>query len=718
MPSSPDGGAAPPFPHETYTTAVKSPRQLFQERINSLLSAPMPRCLQSSFHNEGLGGARFLEMKSGNEGTDGTRLPSSRSAGAPRAANDVTSVGEATQSETTRNAARATVNTFHVNEASAPSPRVPIYEQLLQKGRLQQERLEQLRQEAMEREMRELRPAPRIQLAPTALPVEPLQPARRLPPEGQRIEDKLLQRAKDKAEQERQAAQLRREREEEDLAAVATFHPHISAHAQATKARYKEPPADRAAWRAKRLEELAQIRQSAELEDLQELQQGPAINRHSAKLAAAKKAREGLEGLPASETLFITEYRRRFAQLQAAEAEHEVREQASPAITHRAAAMHRLGDVGSRLHAESYAAAIRRLQREVTWREAHTPFQPEVTTLAAVTAPRYQRESDAGLHAARSSPAFGGSALPRRNSTTRDAFQPSINPVSAAIAERLPETPMQRLCRSSAVHSLSSYVDPSHSHDTSVCASMATPRQPTQGRLDMTGDTTARRPGPSLSSSAVTPPPPLLPSAVVASLDAYERRRQARLDALRWEQREQELRECTFQPRVNARSAALAADAPHSTSGDRRGPAAVAQRNKEWQQRRDEHMETMRQWQAERAAAAEAKAEQIESRVLGRAAAAQALSPSLYGGDGQAWGVNAYLDRQQRAHRQRRELQERQDAVQQATSSVKPSRPVSVAAATPLRDYRPVGASAIRSLRPPVSASETWPSAQLWTSDV
>ncbi|KPI83516.1 hypothetical protein ABL78_7448 [Leptomonas seymouri] len=679
MPGSRDGGAALTLSHDTDAAADKSSRQLFQERINSILSAPLPRCLQSNFNSGRVHTTGLLEAVHDVEDRDQTRRASSFFTTTPETAYGGTSLGEVRQGRPTKHFPGATLHLSSVSNTPT-SPRVPIYEQLLQKGRLQQERLEQLRQEAIEREVQELRPAPRVQLAPTTLPVEPPQPARRLPPAGQRIEDKLLQRAKEKAEQEKQAAQLRKDREEEDLAAVATFHPHISARAQATKARYTEPPVNRAARRARRLEELAQIRQSAELEDLRELQEVPMINRHSAKLAAEKKAREGLEGLPTSEALFIREHRRRLAQLLATEAERDAREKASPSITRHAAMMNRAGDVGSRLHAESYDTAIRRLQREVAWREAHTPFQPQVTTLGAVTAPRYQGEDQASAQTILSLPR-SRSAVSRYSTTTRDAFQPMINPVSAAIAKRLPETPMQRLCRPHAVHSLSSYVDPSRLLGTSVSEPTSTPRQQTQARLEMTPTTTPLVPRQSPSSSATAPSPPL-PSAVVASLDAYERRRQARLAALRREQSEQELQECTFQPRINARSAAIAAETPHNTARsntdrEQRGPAAVAQRNEEWQQQRERHLETMRQWQEERAAAAET--ELAERRVRGKAAVHGELATpassfqSVYGGDGRAWGVDVYLERQQLARAQRQERQEQQDGLRQAMDSLKPA---------------------------------------------
>jgi hypothetical protein len=704
--------------------AAKSPRQLFQERINSILCAPMPRCLQSSFSNDKPIPSRLRET----DGSGGTEASSRTCFGA---SSSLTKPGGRRTPSPEAGLHRSAINTSRSlsagpcpanSSAVSASPREPIYEQLLRKGRLQQEHREQLRRAAIEREVAELRPAPCIQLAASVLPVAPPRPARRLPPAGERIEDRLLQRAKEKAERERRAAELRRQQSEEDLAAVATFRPHISAHAQATKARYKEPPADRAAWRAKRLEELAQTRHSVEAA---ELQQGPVINRRSVKLAAEKKAREGLEGLPASEALFLTEHRRRLAQWQAAEAECEERKNASPSITHHAAMMHRAGDVGIRLHAGSYDAAIRRLQREVTWREAHTPFQPEVTTLAAVTAPRYQRDGEeintqarsASSSAARSRPAASHS----HSNTDREAFQPTINPVSAAIAERLPETSMQRLCRPTAVHTLSSYVDPTRSLDTSAVTldtslSQRTPRQRTQVRRDIT---TPRVPIQSPSTAVVSPAQPApshppLPSAVVASLDAYERRRQARLDALRREQSAQELQECTFAPQLNARSVAMVAEAAAHDDGtagvvERRGLDAVAQRSEAWQQQRERHLETMRQWQAERAAAAE----MAERQRGGPPKAGSPLSRTVYGGDGKAWGVDAYLARQQLARKQRQERQERLDGRPGAGVSIDQPKMPTAATATPLHFYRPTCDSTLRSLRPPVSASA---SARLWTS--
>lgn len=659
-----DGGAT--------ATAMKSPRQVFQERIHSLLAAPMPRCLQSTLQQENTHASRhtYNALHQTLNSSHRSRSASSTPEAATRAALEV---------NRSRREVRDQSATRH---DASPSPPLPIYEQLLQKGRLQQEHREELRQAAIEREMRELRPAPRV--PPSAAPST-------LPPEGQRIEDRLLRRAQERAAQAAEAARQRQQREAEDVAAIATFHPRISAHARATKARYKDVQTDRAAWRAARLEELAQTRHVAEMEELREVQPGPVINRHSARLAAERKARDGLTGLPASEALVLTEHRRRLAQWQAAEAEREARASASPAITHRAAAMHRAGEVGTRLHAESYDAAVRRLQREVAWREASTPFQPEVTTLAAVTAPRYQREGNEATSRRASS------ALRSRSSSS---FQPTINAVSAAIAERLPETAMERLCRPVAVHSLSTYADPEKSVDVSaVSPGQRTPRD------------AAYAPSPSSQLS----------SAAMASLDAYERRRQARLEALRREQSAQELQECTFQPSVNTRSEAMVAAAGENGKAAQRGPRAVAMRNDEWQQQRERHVETMRQWQEERAAAAELDAVRLRGQQQQRhSTPAPSSSPSVYGGDGRAWGVDAYLARQQLARQQRQErqhgetLRDYRSPDAQSPAALPHRESASASPFYPSHTYDS-GAS-IRSLRPPVSAAEAPFSARLWTS--
>ncbi|TPP50656.1 hypothetical protein CGC20_24845 [Leishmania donovani] len=587
-----------------------------------------------------------------------------------------------------RNAQASTVRTL------------PIYEALLQKGRLMQEHRERLQQEAIEREMREVRPAPRVA--------------------GQRIEDRLLQRAKEKHELEEKAGQVRAEREAEDLAVIAPFHPHISAHALATKSRYKEPPPDRAAWRARRLAELAQMCQSSGAEVLEELQDVPSINPRSAKLAALRKAREGLDGVPVPDALLISEHRRRLAQWQAAEAEREARSHAVPSITRHAARMRRVGSVGDRLHAESYEVALRRLQREVAWREAHTPFQPLVTPLGAVTAPRYQREGDTVAH---TRTLEGSRILSRQNWVPRDSFQPSINPVSAAIAQRLPETAMERLCRPSAVHSLSSYVDPTSFTD----ASGVSP-SPSIAARSQTRSCLLRTPSAHQQHGAVlnTPSSTLgaLPSSVVASLDAYERRRQRRLEALRKEQVEHEQRECTFQPQINAHSSSLTG-AFASASGQR-GPSAVARRSGEWQQQRERHLETMRQWQAERAAAEQTMATRVRSGARTAAPSSSPLSYSIYGGDGTPWGVEEYLARQQLARAMRQRAQEALE--RQSVSVDGRDRPSSSSAPPPVSkqmglDHRVRSSSMlsrrpspIRSLRPAVPASQEVAIAHMFAS--
>ncbi|KAK7200248.1 hypothetical protein NESM_000076600 [Novymonas esmeraldas] len=684
--------------------AALSSRLLFQDRISALLSAPMPRCLRVN---------------------SPPRL-SAASAGAPAALEatrggvGVLRLGHGGGGE--RTPQRRT--------ASATAGSVPIHEALLQKGRLMQERRELLRQEAIARELREVRPAPRVAVASAPLPVEAPRPATRLPPEGQRIEDKLLQRAREKHALLEKAAAVRAEREAEDLAAVATFHPSISAHAQATKSRYQEPPPDRAAWRASRLAELAEVRHSAEEEALQDV---PVINPHSAVLAARKKARDGLEGVPVADVLLVGEHRRRLAQWQAAEAEREAQAQTGPSITRHAAAMQRMGTVGDRLHADSYGLAIRRLQREVTWREAHTPFQPLVTPLAAASAPRYLRDSDADV---RGSSLLDQHSAARHGPAPRDTFQPSINPVSAAIAQRLPETAMERLCRPSAVHSLSSYVDPAGDADNFGLSPASSPRpaamhQHTPRQLWRTPSAQRHRDGPSSATPSTTG---ALPSAVVASLDAYERRRQRRLAALREEQTQLEQRECTFQPHINARSSAAPTDDVAGARG-LRGPNVVAQRSEEWQRQRERHLETMRQWQAERtaaaAAASAAPAAVTEATVRGNAShtalsTSSSVPPeshSVYGGDGTPWGVDEYLKRQQLARTRR---QEAQSALGYRGAAAEEHRRAAPAAAMPRAasmagsgqhgrdaDSMRRSSSPIRSLRPPVSMLQQQSIAQI-----
>ncbi|KAG5473893.1 hypothetical protein LSCM1_04528 [Leishmania martiniquensis] len=645
----------------------------FQERVNALLSVSVPRCLQDTSH--------------GNSPSQAVHMSVGEGTGLGVAAKLSDHDEQSTQRDTATSDMRA----------------LPIYEALLLKGRQMQERRELLRQQAIEDEMRELRPVTLYGLAPRS--------ARRLLTEGQRIEVRLLQRAKEKQALEEKAAQMRAEREAEELASIASFHPQISAHAMATKSRFKEPPPDRGAWRERRSAELAHLSVNAGAEVLDRVQDAPSINARSAKLAARKKAREGLNGLPVSEVLLVGEHRRRLAQWQVSEAEREAQARASPAITRHAASLQRIGSVGDRLHAGSYKAAIRHLQREVAWNESHTPFRPLVTALAAATAPRYHRESDPGAH---SRILQGSRSFLHQHSAKQHSFEPSINPVSSAIARRLPETTMERLCRPSAVHSLSSYTDPASFTDASGVSPSAPPDACSQTPRGL-----RRAPSGRQQHSAVSNAPPstpgALPSSVLASLDAYERRRQRRLEALRKELAEHEQRECTFQPQINVRSVPLMASS--TSTSCQRGPSAVAKRSGEWQQQRERHLETMQRWYAEQAAA---DAESIEAPFRGGARAAATaslpLSHSIYGGDGTPWGVEEYLSRQQLARTRRQKEQEtlgRQSlsfdgCIHASLSSATPPARAHVASVRHERDDSTHGrtSSPIRSLRLPVPESQ------------
>lgn len=578
-------------------------RRRIQRHVEELLSLPLPSCLQLS---------KEYCAHAGRRGRGAVYNGSSATSSSPR------------------------------RRVTSPSPTVrerPIYDVLLEAGRLRQERLERLQEEAIAKELSELRPAPSLAASSS------LATPRRLPAPGQRIEDKLLRRAKEREEQRMLESKLRAARAEEDLARIATFRPLISEYAERVKSRYQNPPTDREEWCAKRREELAQTRQSAEGLDLQEMQSGPIINANSERLAAKKKVREGLMDVSVADASTLRDRQTRTSRNHSMERESDTTPIGAPQITPYAASLRRGGPVGDRLHAASYEAAVRRIQHEAHAREQYTPFTPRVTALGAVTAARYNKppeKGDEGPLSARETTQLRHSKVSGGGVAVQ--FRPTINPLSSAIADQLPETPMERLCRVTAPRSLSTYADPHNLRSSRTSSNICTPHR----RGDANKDEGCNTPQ----------PPPALPVSVVAALDAYEKRRRARLNILTIEQEQRHREECTFHPSVNSPRT------PHSS--DDYGASAVALRSEQWASRRDQRVAELRRLhqtkEEEQYAAISSAPRSTQHPTSPNLSRSHGLpSNTVYGGDGIPWGVAEYVQRQQQARARHRERQEKEE---------------------------------------------------------
>lgn len=591
----------------------------------------------------------------------------------------------------------------------------PIHEVLLEKGRLAQEHKEKLAQDYIAKEVSELRPAPG------------LTQTRRLPPPGERIEDKLLRRGKEREAQRQQVAEQHAAREAETLAKVAPFRPTISDRARRTQTRYTEPKVSPrlAEARAKRQEQREQERLAAEAADLAEVKEVPTINERSRKLAARKDAKDGLAGLDPVEALLARDHLAKLKRWEQSHADLNKSATSSgtavPRITSYAASLDRPGDVGTRLYATHQDTLTR---QQVRWMEEQAlaaPFVPQITAKATLTAPRYHRsvrqstsvasETDS----AEDEPAWSArqverqlrSSLTRRSAEVEEAaaaHQPVIDPVSAAIASQLPETSRERLYRGVTHRQVPRHADASS---------------------DIVAFEGSRRGG---SSDAGLPP------SFLDALAAYEARRQARLEALIEEEERRREAEHTFAPRINRAPFFPLMDEGSGGSGhnddedaswyeEEGGPAAVAARSQRWLRRKEARLAQRRhQLEREREEAAEAEMRAAATTLRSRSAPRGGAHAAPGGCDEAAGrgdrradgdsllasaaafpppppppGVQAYLQRQARAQRERAE---REALLQSTALGQRPARAAPTVPRSPTLGGRPH--CSIRSLRRPV----------------
>ncbi|KEG10412.1 hypothetical protein DQ04_03741050 [Trypanosoma grayi] len=551
---------------------------LFADRVNSILEAPLPKCLRLKGE---MGSERHSIAIAG---------PSARGGGA------VSSRGQ--------------------RESAGPRCGKPIHEVLLDKGRLAAEQKEAMRQRAIEEELSELRPAPNVTYASL----------RNTPRRGEPIENRLLLRAKEA--EERRACEARRREEEmlKEMSTIAPFQPNISRRGRFATPRARKMAAEaRADWYRRREQCKEAARTAKILQDLSEVQGTPMINPHSERLAARRREKEGLSGLSGVEAMLE---RDRIAQMKRWE-QHQLEKETEPTpqITLYAATLHRNGDVGERLYAESYEKEERRLrkQRELLVGDV-APFTPRISPYAAVT-PRFHSVEDELMQKHIQSLTLKEEKRHREEEQELRRHQPAINPVSEAIAAKLPETSLERLYRHP--RQTPRHVDPAAATAAATVAATATTMTAPSFQDSSNGDGGASR----VAS---------LPESMAEALQSYEERRLEKLRRLREEQEQRQRAECTFAPVTNGRGPTVG------------GSESVVERNQKWLVRREGRLRELRERkEAEKVRGCSFRPEREATPMN------SSRGESVYGGDGTAWGVQEYLERQEEARRLRREREAR-----------------------------------------------------------
>ncbi|RNF24323.1 hypothetical protein TcG_00808 [Trypanosoma cruzi] len=545
---------------------------LFADRVNSILEAPLPKCLLLKGEKTG---ERFIGRTLGL---------SPRGVVSPR---------------------RTTISSSAVTTAVRGNGCVsqqgkPIYEALLERGRLMSEKKEAMRLQALEEELSELRPAPSITYAA----------ARNTPRRQQRIEDRLLQRAKEAEMRRELQAKQRKEELLKEMSVIAPFQPNISRKGRkATPRARKMAEKTQMDWNRQREQRREAARTAKLMHELSEVRGTPVINPRSECLAARRRKKEGLLGMSAVDALIE---RDRIAQLKRWE-RHELEKRAEqiPQITLYAATLQRDGDAAERLYAESYKREERRLrQEEQLISNGAAPFTPRISPHATTT-PRFRNVEDELMEKHMQSIALKEEAQQRECEQESRCHRPIINPVSEAIASKLPESTYERLYRQT--RGTPKHRDPA-SRDLSFSESF-------------------------ISGGRVAS----LPESMAESLQFYEESRQERLQKLREEQERIQHKECTFAPLTNKRD---------SNFG---GPEDVAARNQQWLARKEGKLRELRRMkEAEKVKDCTFKPERESPTVN-----STRCGESVYGGDGTPWGVQEYLERQEEARRIKREREMR-----------------------------------------------------------
>ncbi|ORC93446.1 uncharacterized protein TM35_000013230 [Trypanosoma theileri] len=565
---------------------------LFAERINSILEAPLPKCLR---------------LKG-----EGDTKPSITSITGSHAAQIVSP---------RRSARSGGVGIQH---------KKPIHEVLLDKGRLAAEQKEALRLKVLEEELSELRPAPSITY----------ETLKKTPRKGTPIENRLLMRAQEAEKRRQHEAKCREEQMLKEMSVIAPFRPNISRRGRkATPKARKMAEEAQNDWYRRREEKREAIRTAKVLEDLSEVRDGPIINPRSERLAARRREREGLSGLSGIEALIE---RDRIAQVKRWERhEMEKRKEQTPQITLYAATLQREGDAAERLYADSYEKEVRRLQRErqLKYDNNRPLFTPRISPHAA-TKPRFCNVEDELMQKHMQSMVLKEEMRRREEAEELRRHQPAIDPVSEAIAARLPDTSLERLYRHP--RRVQRYMD---STEREVEAETKT----TISGVKVGAAAAAAESSFNGSNRGTTSRVTSLPESMAEALQSYEERRLEKMRRLQEEQERRQREECTFAPVTNGRGANIG------------GPEDVATRNQQWLARREGKLREMRQRkEIEKVRDCTFKPERETTYPL------SARGESVYGGDGTPWGVQEYLERQQEARRLR---QEREMRLQRRPSS-------------------------------------------------
>jgi hypothetical protein len=542
---------------------------------------------------------------------------------------------------TTLSAARA----YHGRE----SPRLGhqpvhrrVHDELLAKGKLYQQQREARQEKAIRDELKQLR-APKISAeARNMHHNEPFH--------------KRIARVHEQKEVEN-AAKLHKlmKEDEEEQKKRNTFMPKISARGKRATGKINMILADQhEQYQSRREEQMEAERAKRIVDELQEVRDGPEINPRSQRLATQRREREGLAGLGHAEAMLERDRLAKLALWERQQKELIMSSNPNPRITMYAATLDRGGeDVSDRLYRAAFEAAERKAEKaRVAVEEGHR--SPMISHAARRSASRSQRIEDDLMERHLQSLAQKERAVMEEARRQRHQHNPAINPVSDAIAAQLPMSSRERL--SLPVRS----------------ASFADPNNMMAGAAGGGDYTHHHGGGGSVPRQSHTLTAPTARSMSAVSLDErehaeilarQEERRRQRMEDIRREAEERELRECTFAPVTSPSSNRRRAATPTQSLADR--AAQWAKKREAWvneQQRAKDSTEI-------------ADCTFVPATHSTRDVT-RALTPhrTIYGGEGKAWGTSEFVDRQ-RAARERHDDEKRRQTYTGSTWRNRPTVP-------------------------------------------
>ena len=480
--------------------------------------------------------------------------------------------------------------------AVTPSGR-SIHEDLLERGKLMNQRKEAMQERARRAELKKCRQVPSI--SPMAKAID----------RSENIVARLykLQKEKDKAQQYKITEVVTQQEHQLEQ----YFKPTLSHRGK--RAAGKTQSAQQELWSFKRAERVEQLRREKIMKEMEEVLDSPSINPRSEALAARRREKEGLAGYSHVEAMLEKDRLAHLAKWEQQQVNFMRENPGTPRITQMAAEMDRGANIAERLYAEATEMEQRKALRaqelllEEQMMASRSPDQSRYVSDGAERLEernfRFLQERDAKIQ--------------KILEMDRERHRPAIDPVSDAIASRLPKSTMERLSTTPKKR-----------------ATITAPAAPTATSYE----------SPSNEGAEVTP------RRVCASdVEAYNRmilseaRKQQRLSALREDRLRHEMQQCTFHPETTVPVESTAT--PPKVS--------VYERSQEWAKQKEEKIKQIRDELKDsegRACTFNPETTDVPRNVVARSA-----SDGLQGAGGCVKGYDDYVARQAEARRKTEE---------------------------------------------------------------